>query len=211
MSDEEFKMGQASSEGTLLDRILENYESELKKNSAPDILAVFNSIPEELKNAAITPLVSLDVRYRFGEENGGCLADDYRALGHHAVDIAAKEIIKLADSTRVRTGESENVNLSATTIAPTGKTGNEDTFTLAEGVTRRQRFKIVRHLASGGLGHVSVADDEELEREVAVKEMRAEYAKDPDARQRFELEALITGGLEHPGVVPVYGLSLIHI
>ncbi|MDB2686890.1 serine/threonine-protein kinase [Mariniblastus sp.] len=213
MSDEESSMGQTRSFGTLLDRILENYESDLKKNSAPDISAVLNSIPEDLQSVALTPLISLDVSYRFNEQNGGCSADDYRALGHHAVDIAAKEIIKLEGAApkpaRLPTGELESADLkvSAITLAPTGKTGNEDTFTLAEDVNHSQRFKILRHLASGGLGHVSVADDEELEREVAVKEMRAEYAKDPDARRRFELEALITGGLEHPGVVPVYGFG----
>src|SRR5438270_34748 len=32
-------------------------------------------------------------------------------------------------------------------------------------------------------------------------------ADDPDSRQRFLLEAEITGGLEHPGIVPVYGLG----
>ena len=33
------------------------------------------------------------------------------------------------------------------------------------------------------------------------------HADDPASRQRFLLEAEITGGLEHPGIVPVYGLG----
>ena len=52
-----------------------------------------------------------------------------------------------------------------------------------------------------------VAQDEELHREVALKEIRPEYADDPDSRARFTLEAEITGGLEHPGIVPIYGLG----
>ena len=36
---------------------------------------------------------------------------------------------------------------------------------------------------------------------------RTEHADDPDSRARFLLEAEITGGLEHPGIVPVYGLG----
>ena len=36
---------------------------------------------------------------------------------------------------------------------------------------------------------------------------RANHADDPASRQRFLLEAEITGGLEHPGIVPVYGLG----
>jgi serine/threonine-protein kinase len=70
-----------------------------------------------------------------------------------------------------------------------------------------QRFRILRPHAKGGLGEVHVAHDEELRREVAVKEIQDRYADDPKSRARFLLEAKITGGLEHPGVVPVYGLG----
>ena len=52
-----------------------------------------------------------------------------------------------------------------------------------------------------------MALDSELNREVALKELRPERADDPDSRTRFLLEAEITGRLEHPGVVPVYGLG----
>ncbi len=69
------------------------------------------------------------------------------------------------------------------------------------------RFSIIRPHAEGGLGRVSVALDRELNREVAIKEIKAEYARDSEARQRFNLEAEITAKLEHPGVVPVYGLG----
>ncbi len=69
------------------------------------------------------------------------------------------------------------------------------------------RFRILRPHAKGGLGKVSVARDEELRREVALKEIQERHADDPDSRARFLLEAEITGGLEHPGIVPVYGLG----
>src|SRR6185437_7093561 len=69
------------------------------------------------------------------------------------------------------------------------------------------RFRILRPHAKGGLGQVSVALDEELHREVALKEIQDRHADDPNSRSRFLLEAEITGGLEHPGIVPVYGLG----
>jgi serine/threonine-protein kinase len=47
----------------------------------------------------------------------------------------------------------------------------------------------------------------ELHRDVALKEIQAPYANHPDSRARFLLEAEITGSLEHPGIVPVYGLN----
>jgi serine/threonine-protein kinase len=70
-----------------------------------------------------------------------------------------------------------------------------------------QRFRVLRPHAEGGLGKVFVAHDEELHREVALKEIQKRFADSPEHRSRFLLEAEITGGLEHPGVVPVYGLG----
>jgi eukaryotic-like serine/threonine-protein kinase len=69
------------------------------------------------------------------------------------------------------------------------------------------RFRILRPHARGGLGEVYVARDEELGREVALKEIQERYAGSSDSRSRFVLEAEVTGGLEHPGIVPVYGLG----
>lgn len=69
------------------------------------------------------------------------------------------------------------------------------------------RFRILRPHARGGLGVVSVALDGELHREVAFKRIRDDHADDPESRARFLREAEITGGLEHPGIVPVYGMG----
>ena len=69
------------------------------------------------------------------------------------------------------------------------------------------RFQVLRPYAHGGLGSVSVALDTEVHREVALKQILEKHADDPLSRQRFLLEAEITGGLEHPGIVPVYGLG----
>jgi serine/threonine protein kinase/tetratricopeptide (TPR) repeat protein len=69
------------------------------------------------------------------------------------------------------------------------------------------RFTVLKPYKSGGLGLVSIARDEDLRREVAYKEIREVYANHPDKRARFVSEAAITGGLEHPGIVPVYALG----
>jgi serine/threonine-protein kinase len=70
-----------------------------------------------------------------------------------------------------------------------------------------QRFRLLRPHARGGLGEVFVALDAELHREVALNQILEKHADDPVSRRRFVAEAEITGGLEHPGVVPVYGLG----
>ncbi len=69
------------------------------------------------------------------------------------------------------------------------------------------RYRVLRPHAKGGLGEVFVAEDRELHREVALKEIQKPHAHDPHSRSRFLLEAEVNGRLEHPGVVPVYSLG----
>jgi serine/threonine-protein kinase len=73
--------------------------------------------------------------------------------------------------------------------------------------TSAPRFRILRPHASGGLGEVFVARDEELNREVALKQIQARHASNADSQARFLIEAEVTGGMEHPGIVPVYSLG----
>ncbi len=86
---------------------------------------------------------------------------------------------------------------------------SEGTVTCSVGTATSdgQRFRILRPHARGGLGAVFIALDSELHREVALKQILEKHADDPVSRERFVAEAEITGGLEHPGVVPVYGLG----
>jgi serine/threonine-protein kinase len=80
-------------------------------------------------------------------------------------------------------------------------------YSVGTATSEGQRFRVLRPHATGGLGAVFVALDVELHREVALKQILAGHADDDISRQRFLLEAEITGGLEHPGILPVYGLG----
>lgn len=85
-----------------------------------------------------------------------------------------------------------------------------DTFQTEPPVYRpnsHSRYQFLRMLNSGGLGVVSVHLDTELNREVALKEIKEEHADNPSCRNRFSIEAEVTGSLEHPGVVPIYSLG----
>jgi tetratricopeptide (TPR) repeat protein/tRNA A-37 threonylcarbamoyl transferase component Bud32 len=94
-------------------------------------------------------------------------------------------------------------------LAETASNGSEEITVVSTGTpsSNGQRFRVLRPHAKGGLGEVFVASDEELHRKVALKQIQHRHADNPETRVRFLLEAEITGGLEHPSIVPVYGLG----
>lgn len=70
--------------------------------------------------------------------------------------------------------------------------------------SRVGRFRILRELGRGGFGIVYLADDERLERPVALKVQRPEAVLSPSLRERFEREAKTAGRLRHPNIAAVY-------
>src|SRR5262249_26176974 len=98
--------------------------------------------------------------------------------------------------------------LASVTIASDGAARAGVTLSLGSSPDQQGvRFRTLRFHDRGGLGEVFVAEDTELHREVALKQIQVSPAPAPSSRSRFLLEAEITGGLEHPGIVPVYGLG----
>lgn len=71
------------------------------------------------------------------------------------------------------------------------------------GRTIDERYLVREHLADGGMGSVYVALDERLDREVALKVMRADLARDEEFVRRFRREARSAARLTHPNVVAV--------
>ncbi|HEV3383937.1 MAG TPA: serine/threonine-protein kinase, partial [Gemmata sp.] len=68
----------------------------------------------------------------------------------------------------------------------------------------QERYTLTRLHASGGLGRIWLARDDNLGRDVALKDLRPERANNPSTWARFLREARVTGQLEHPNIVPVY-------
>lgn len=69
------------------------------------------------------------------------------------------------------------------------------------------RYQIIHKIGQGGLGTVWLARDKELQRYVALKEIRTRKTTSKAALDRFRREAEITGRLEHPAIVPIYQLG----
>lgn len=66
------------------------------------------------------------------------------------------------------------------------------------------RYLLKTNIGRGGMAIVYLAEDRMLERDVAIKVLKADYARDPAFRERFRQEAKAAANLSHPNIVPVY-------
>jgi serine/threonine-protein kinase len=66
------------------------------------------------------------------------------------------------------------------------------------------RYELGEMIGTGGMADVYVAEDTRLARQVAVKVLRSDLARDPSFVARFRKEALAAAALNHPGIVAVY-------
>ena len=70
-------------------------------------------------------------------------------------------------------------------------------------------YRITAALGAGGMGEVWRAEDEKLGREVALKVLPQDFAKDPERMARFEREAKVLASLNHPNIATLYGLETV--
>ncbi len=73
--------------------------------------------------------------------------------------------------------------------------------------TTLAHYRITAALGAGGMGEVWRAADTKLGREVALKVLPEEFAKDPERMARFEREARVLASLNHPNIAHLYGLE----
>jgi serine/threonine-protein kinase len=151
---------------------------------------------DDEQRACVEAMVSLHVK-----KHGGDAAKSLAAIP--AGRTTCESLARLGDA---------HVEASLALVRPVSTQAGEDadrttTCSVGSATSDGQRFRIVRPHARGGLGAVFVALDTELHREVALKQILDRHGDDPSSRHRCLVEAEITGGLEHPGIVPVYGLG----
>lgn len=89
-------------------------------------------------------------------------------------------------------------------VAAQGAFPIPDSPQLVAGPLKPDNIELRRLHSTGGIGQVWLAHDQVLDREIALKELRAERVEDDSAKERFFREAQITAQLTHPGAVPVY-------
>ncbi len=124
---------------------------------------------------------------------------DVRASLGAVAPIEAREVLQAIESPEVRQ--------SLRALPPARGHVLVETIVPAPPQRDSLRYTITRLHAEGGLGTIWIAHDTDLNRDVALKEIKSSMVSNSDCWHRFLKEAQITGQLEHPNIVPVYELA----
>jgi tetratricopeptide (TPR) repeat protein/tRNA A-37 threonylcarbamoyl transferase component Bud32 len=126
-----------------------------------------------------------------------------RKLKKHGGDARAGLSDLTTDRVRKSLADIADPDVQASLVGET-PLGPDSVSTAAYVPPAGERYTLTRLHATGGIGRVWLARDTSLGRDVALKDLRPERAGSAAVGARFLNEAMITGQLEHPGIVPIY-------
>ncbi|CQR47743.1 Serine/threonine-protein kinase PrkC [Paraliobacillus sp. PM-2] len=78
---------------------------------------------------------------------------------------------------------------------------------MLEGHLLNERYKVIKMIGGGGMANVYLGHDIILDRDVAIKVLRLEYANDDEFITRFHREAQSATSLSHPNIVNIYDVG----
>ncbi len=73
--------------------------------------------------------------------------------------------------------------------------------------TRIEKYSIIEKIGAGGMADVYLAKDIVLKRDIAIKILPSEFARDLEHISRFEKEIRNLAALYHPNIVPIYDVG----
>ncbi len=200
---EDFLPSGSGRDATLRELVHVDLEYRLKTGEPARVEDYLGRFPELAGDRALVRALAAD-EYRLRRRREGLVsADEYRRR-FPWLDTDVFPGARTAGPTASPTP----VEADPETTLPFGPAPARPGVGAGAGTVRTGARYHVKHLhARGGLGEIQVAVDEELHREVALKLLQPGQAGHPDSRRRLLREVAITSQLEHPGIVPVYGLG----
>jgi serine/threonine protein kinase len=189
-----------------VDEACDRFEQAWKDGQEPRIEDYLANVPEPTRALLVRELLELDVELRC---NGGerPKAEEYHGRFPEYVDLIH---LVFANSPREAesgaSGSSEGATISHAPPAGSSAVDPEPpspsgSLPVPEHIGR---YKVVRRLGGGTYGDVYLADDADMNRQVAVKVPSAELLATERARDEFLREARNVARLQHKGIVRAY-------
>src|SRR5215472_12435510 len=97
---------------------------------------------------------------------------------------------------------------SANSAAAVSRARSASSASLFPGAILAGRYEIIKMLGEGGMGTVFKAKDRELDRLVALKVIRPEYANHPETIRRFKQELILARQVTHRNVIRIFDLGI---
>jgi predicted Ser/Thr protein kinase len=147
-------------------------------------------------------LAEWQIRRKFGSSSAQP-AEYARRFPRQADELQRRmgEVPPLAPASSAAGPSRETRSLRASTRATGGRT------TPAALPEQFGRYKILKQLGQGGMGSVFLAQDSQLDRQVALKVPHFSADDGPEVLERFAREARAAAALEHPNICPVYDVG----
>ena len=108
--------------------------------------------------------------------------------------------LPIAESRRL--GKNKNSTPSLKGTAPTTMHEAQEDPLIGELVGGR--YRVIRGLGEGGMGHVYLAEHEAIQKKIALKVLRTEYSRKEEIVSRFHQEAISASRIKHPNVLDVF-------
>lgn len=160
-----------------------------------------DAMKQNITSLSLSELESLCAKYL--SEHGDHTEEDFiqhlyqskRITANEYKNIQAHEKIELTSIASVNDiAEQYNVDSEPVSVEIKGTYIDNEDYTVLESIDE------------GAMGEILVARDNKLNRTVAYKKIHAHVAEIPSYLGRFYMEAQVTAQLQHPNIVPVYGL-----
>lgn len=182
---------------TSFDRLVDEFEKELKCGAAPLIESYVGQFSEDSREAILLELISLEVYYR--RKNGqAVLAAEYARFGAIGVTQAEKSLVISGSAGSVHVNDQSNRGAADSEFDTSGE---ELAFSPSNMIGH---YRLVQKIGEGGMGTVWMAEQEKpVKRRVAIKLIKPELVS-VDVTARFDAEKQALAMMDHQSIARVF-------
>jgi eukaryotic-like serine/threonine-protein kinase len=157
-----------------------------------------DAMKQNITSLSLSELESLCEEYL--AEHGEHTEEEFIAHLHHTKRITSTEYKNIQTHEKIDSVSIGDISDFGKNKAEPGKPEIDGTY------IDNEDYTILESIDEGAMGEILIARDNKLNRTVAYKKIHAHVAEIPSYLGRFYMEAQVTAQLQHPNIVPVYGL-----